>query len=232
MNRTTETLFLRLDPALARTVRDQAKARDRTISALAEEALKAYINDTTSADHRAKLLQATEEALLSRVEQRLNQLLINVRGLYAKEAMDTAQTLELVKQVLALGLRDERQLTSIINGSRQEAHRRISARAPWPAPIPPEVEAKLALLENDKAQLTAQVNQLKKQISTLEGHVETYRAGQDELRTALSQTKTEVTMANQAIENAQTKYEKAIQAFEAQGIIKRKSIREILAEMG
>lgn len=231
MNRTTETLFLRLDPALARTIRDQAKARDTTISALAEEALKAFIHDTTSADHRAKLLQVTEEALLSRMEERLNRLLTNIRGLYAKEALDTAQTLELVKQVVALGLRDERQLANIINGARHEAHKRISARAPWPAPIPPEVEARMATQEREKAQLTAQVKQLQERVSSLAGQVETYQQGQQELRTALDQANTQIRRTEYERNQLRDRYEKAIQQFEAQGMIKRKSIREILAEL-
>lgn len=231
MNRTTETLFLRLDPALARTVRDQAKARDTTISALAEEALKAYINDTTGADHRTQLLQVTEEALLTRVEERFNRLLSNVRGLYAKEALDSAQTLELVKQVLALGLRDEKQLATLINGARQEAHKRISARAPWSTPIPPEVEAKLATLEKEKAKLNDAINQQKQQITYRESIIETWRRGQEELRNAVDQAKTETQQARWETTELQARFDRAIQAFEAQGMIKRKSIREILAEL-
>lgn len=231
MNRTTETLFLRVDPALARTVRDHAQAQSITISALAEEALKTYINDRTDANQRTVLLQVTEQALLSRMEERLNRLLSNVRGLYAKEALDTAQALELVKQVLALGIRDQRQLTSILNAARQEAHKRVSARAPWSTPSPPEVEARLTTQEREKAQLTAQIQKLKSYIEDLEGRLEAFRAGHEELRAAVDEAQDETRRARRERAELQNLYEKALQLFEAQGMIKRKSFREILAEL-
>ena len=44
INRTTDTLFLRMDPPLVRTVKEQAKTRGVTISQLVEQArtLQAY----------------------------------------------------------------------------------------------------------------------------------------------------------------------------------------------
>lgn len=230
MNRTTETLFLRLDPALVRTVRELAKSRKLAISALAEEALQVYVSDSTSADHRAKLLQATEEALLARVEARFGSLARNIQGLYAKEAIDAAMGVELLKQVLALGVREDRQLKSVIQNARQEAHRRVSSRSSWTGPVPPEVEAKLDQVEQEKRKLHEEIYQLKARVGQLEGNCDAYRRGQEELRSELARERKEGGHQLLQLSQAYQRLEWAVQRYEAQGMLKRKSIQEFLAD--
>lgn len=197
MNRTTDTLFLRVDPALARTVRYLAQKEKVSISAWAELALTARVNDSTAGAHRSKLLQATEEALLSRIEARLANLLRNVQGLYAKEALDVAMILELLKGLIAMGLKDKRQVQESLQGARQEAHRRISKRSEFSFPVPPELEAKLNTLEQEKQQMIAYIDKQEAEIEHLKGKVEALVQAQSELREELGR-------ARRRAENAET----------------------------
>lgn len=230
MNRTTETLYLRMDPALVRAVKQLARDRNLTHSELAEEALRSYVSDSTDADHRAKLLQATEEALLARVEGRFNRLASNIQGLYAKEALDIALAVELLKQLLAMGVREERQLSSLINGARQEAHRRVTSRTDWKGPLPPEIEEKLAKLAQEKAALLERIQQLKEQLSDTEAKRVALLRGQEELREARDSAQGEARTAEMEVRRIMGCIEGAIKEFEAQGMIKRRSIREIFEQ--
>lgn len=230
MDRTTETLFLRMDPVLVRAVKDLAKSKDMAISELAEDVLRSYVSDSIDANRRAKLLQATEQALLSRVEERFRRLAPNVQGLYAKEALDVALAVELLKQVAAMGLRDERQLASVIQNARQEAHRRVSSRSTWSGPIPPEVKAELNKTKEEKAKLQEENQQLRHWLSQAQGRCEAYSKGQEELRSELGVARQSEGRVKAETVRTRDRYEWAIQQYEAQGMLKRKSLREFLAD--
>ena len=89
----------------------------------------------------------------------------------------------------------------------------------------------MTTLENEKAQLSAEIKQLKQYVAMQDSTIEAWRKGQDEMRDTLEHAREDARMARRETAALKTRYDTAIQTFEAQGVIKRKSIRDILAEM-
>lgn len=129
----TEGFFARIDAQVARLARATAEERKMPLRELVEKALRMYINELTEPERRAAALHAMEEALLGRLDRRLGQHLERVSGLYAREAFDLAQTLDLVKRILWHTVRDREMMTTYLNESRTEATKTLQQRAAIPA---------------------------------------------------------------------------------------------------
>ncbi len=171
--RTTEGFFVRIDAEVARLARATAQERQMPLRELVERALREYISGTTEPERRAAALHAMEQALLGRLDRRLGQHLERVAGLYAREAFDVAQTLDLVKRILAYAVRGDKQvLGRYIAESRAEATRTLKQRVNWRGVAEPTIEEQLrkakdamTKLEQENQDLKARVEELTRQLA-------------------------------------------------------------------
>ena len=133
--RTTENLSLRLDPEVIRLARRTAAERRATLREFLEEALRRHVAAVTVPEERANLLSAVEEAFLRRLDERLRDVLERITVLSAKEAIDQAFTVQLLKRVLMAQIGDAKYKDSE-ERAREEAVARVQKRG---RPTAPEV---------------------------------------------------------------------------------------------
>lgn len=177
--RNTENLSLRLDPEVVRLARRTAQERRQTLRELFEEAIRRHVAAVTTPEERVNLLSAVEEILLRRLDERLRDALERIVALQAKEAIDQAQTLQIVKRVLGMQVQDNAKWKAAVNRAWEEAVERTRKRGrPFPPEAVEELEEKIAqwqrwageqeeALKRTQAALeaaTAENNRLKEQI--------------------------------------------------------------------
>jgi chromosome segregation ATPase len=195
---------------------------------VAERALKLFIAEVTEPGRRAAALHAMEEALLGRMDRRLGQHYERVAGLYAREAFDVAQTLDLVKKVLWYSVRaDKETYGKYVEDSRKEASRVLKVRAEIPLPGSNAEEAV------KKAQ--AEVARLQDQIEHLNQVIKKQEQMSDVLHSRARKAEERAADLEQDWHHEHVKAEKtearftwAIQQFELQRGLGRRPIAEFL----
>ncbi len=221
--RNTETLYLRVDPEVARLVRRASDERQQPLSQLAEQAFRRFLAEATTEEDRKNLLTNVEEALVRRLESRLGDALNRVANLYAKEAFDHAEGLFLIKAVASMLAKDERVVERLLVNARRDATERLKRRAG------PEAEA-ISTLRTREEQLVAELKQVKKE-------AETQRHRGEEALGQLADALERVQDLQQQLEQARRKHEYertrdawAAQQYESQGMLRRRSFSEWQAE--
>ncbi len=228
--RTTETLFLRVDPEVARLVRRASEERQLGISQLAEKALRQYLAESIAADDRKNLLSAVEEGMINRIDQRINDTLRRVGNLYAREAFDQAEALFLVKVLVSMQVRDERTLENFLGQARKDATERLKTR------VGPEADAlakardrvEVLLKERDEARASAQAEhqraaKTEQELTAVKGRLTEANERVRSLEQQVLEERRTATYERQRDEWAATQYE-------AQGMLRRKSFQEWRAE--
>jgi chromosome segregation ATPase len=226
----TEGFFVRIDAEVARLARSAAEERQMPLREVVERALRLFLAEITEPERRAAALHAMEEALLGRLDRRLGQHFERVAGLYAREAFDLAQALDLIKRVLAYEVKDRETFGKYLEESRAEA-----TRVPKQRVVPTTVEAAEALETAKKAQ--AELNQLKAQYQLLwkqhEAVKESLVATQNERRD-LEQKNHSLTNDYRReaakVERTHARFTWAIQQFEAQRGFSKRPIADFLAQ--
>lgn len=94
----------------------------------------------TTPEERTNLLSTVEEGLLRRMDERIRDALERIVALSAKEAIDQAHTLQLVKRVLGIQINDNAKWKAAVNCSWEEAVERTRKRG---RPSPPEAVEEL-----------------------------------------------------------------------------------------
>lgn len=164
----TEPFFVRIDSEVARLARATAEHQKVPLREVTERALKLFIAEVTDPERRANALHAMEEALLGRMDRRLGQHYERVAGLYAREAFDIAQTLDLVKQLLWYQTRgDKETYGKFLDQSRKEAYRVLNMRAELPLPGSNADEA-VKKVQERADQLQQKINHLNSELKKLE----------------------------------------------------------------
>jgi hypothetical protein len=212
----TEGFFVRIDTEVARLARSTAEERQMPLRELVERALRQHIAEITEPEQRAAALHAMEDALLGRMDRRLGQHFERVAGLYAREAFDVAQTLDLVKRLLTYSARDREILQKHLSESRVEATRHLKQRADWQGGTDPEVEEAL------------------KKARELAGQWEAYAKSQEAAKTRLEQEnqKLKADLKEQQLRAGaiQERFAWAVKQFEAQRGLSRRPLSEFLAQ--
>jgi uncharacterized protein (DUF1778 family) len=192
--RTTENLSLRLDPEVVRLARRSAELTRQTLREFFEEAIRRYVASVTEPEESRNLLSTMEQALLNRVDQRLKDVVERIAALSAKEALDQAHALQIMKRVLLMQINDNGKTKAAINTAWNEAVERVRSRGrPYPPEVVEGLQAKIAqweqwateqtdTLKQTKAALEAaqaEVSKLKKEIEQKERDA-AYFLGQNE----------------------------------------------------
>lgn len=138
--RNTENLSLRLDPVVVRLARRTAEEYRQTLREFFEEAIRRHVAAVTTPEERVNLLSTVEESLLRRLDERIQDALERIAALSAKEAIDQAQTLQIVKRVLGMQINDNGKWKAAVNRAWEEAVERTRKRG---RPFPPEAVEQL-----------------------------------------------------------------------------------------
>lgn len=146
--RTTENLSLRLDPEVVRLAGRTAEEFRQTLREFFEEAIRRHVAAVTTPEERVNLLSTVEEALLRRMDDRIRDALERIVALSAKEAIDQAQTLQIVKRVLGIQINDNGKRKAAVNRAWEEAVERTRKRGrPFPLEAVEQLEDKIAQWE-------------------------------------------------------------------------------------
>lgn len=224
----TEPYFVRIDSEVARLARATAENQKIPLREVTERALKAFIAEVTEPGRRAAALHAMEEALLGRMDRRLGQHYERVAGLYARQAFDTAQALDLVKRVLWYSVRDNHMMEKFLDESRKEANRILKQRAEVPLPGSGAEEA-VKKAQDAAFKLQEEIDHLKKEMKKLEQANDTLgnRARRAEDRAA--DLEKVLFYESAKVEKTEARFTWAIQQFEAQRGFSRRPIADFLA---
>jgi hypothetical protein len=221
--RYTETLFLRVDPEVARMVRRVCEEREVTLGQFAEGVFRQHLAETTTEEDRKNLLSNVEDALVTRLDRRLGDHLERVAGLYAREAFDHAEALSLVKVLLSMAAKDQGLVERYLVNARKDATDRLKSRT---GPV-----------AEFMAQARAGVDQLRAELGEARQATAQQRARADmaEKRAADLESKLAALHVRLQEESAFHKYERArdewaAQQFEGQGMLRRRSFQDWRAE--
>lgn len=221
--RNTETLYLRVDPEVARLVRRASDERQQPLNQLAELAFRRFLAEATTEEDRKNFLTNVEEGMIRRLEGRLADTLNRVASLYAKEAFDHAEGLFLIKALASMSVKDERVLERLLINARKDATERLKRRAG------PEAEVVSALRTREE-QLVAELKRVKKEAET-----ERHR-GEEALRQLAEALEREKALQQEMEQERRVhEYERArdawaAQQYEGQGMLRRRSFQEWQAE--
>lgn len=223
----TEPFFVRIDSEVARLARATAEDQQMPLREVTERALKAFIAEVTEPGRRAAALHAMEDALLGRMDRRLGQHYERVAGLYARQAFDTAQALDLVKRVLWHTVRDNRMFEQFLEESRKEANRILKQRAEVPLPGT-EAEQAVKKAEDRAFKLQEEIDHLKKEIKKLEQANDALVGRARKAEDRASDMDKEVFYASAKAERVEARFAWAIREFEAQRGFSRRPIADFL----
>jgi hypothetical protein len=217
--RNTETLFLRVDPEVARMVRRESEGRQVGISQLAEAALRHYLAETTGEEDRKNFLGSVEEALVKRLEGRVKEFLNRIGDLYAREAFDHAEALFLVKALVSMEARDEKVTERLLTHARKDATARLKQR------VEVDVEG-LAQARSQVERLSAELARMKQEVAAQTG-----RAERAEQQLAAMEEKVGTLNKQLRQQKHMQQYERdrdewAGQQMENQGMLRRKTFQE------
>lgn len=160
--RNTENLSLRLDPEVIQLARRSAEETEQTLREFFEGAVRRHVAALTGPEERTNLLSSVEEALLHRIDQRLKDVVERIAALSAKEAIDQAHALQIIKRVLYMQTGDQAKARTAINTAWDEATERVRGRGrPLAAEVAENLEAKLAEREKSVAELKEALQQTK-----------------------------------------------------------------------
>jgi|GEM_PF-1658406 len=228
--RNTETLFLRVDPEVARLVRRACDEREVTLSQLGEVAFRKFLAATTTEEERKNLLSGVEEALVGRIDQRKGQVLERIAGLYAKEAFDHAEGLYLMKAIVSMTTRDEKLTERYFVNARKDATERLKNRTGPVAEALAQSRAQIDQLTKDVAEARrvadSQYERAERQAKELSQAAESARRQEhknQELQEQLEQQR-------RLHEFDRARDEWAAQQVETQGMLRRKTFQEWRAE--
>lgn len=221
--RNTETLYLRVDPEVARLVRRASDERQQPLNQLAELAFRRFLAEATTEEDRKNLLTNVEEAMVRRLEGRLADTLNRVANLYAKEAFDHAEGFFLIKALVSMNVKDERILERLLVNAGKNATERLRHRAG------PEAEV-ISSLRSREEQLAAELRRAKKEAET---HRQRGEEALRQLAEALEREKDllrEMDHERRAHEYERARDAWALQQYEGQGMLRRRSLQEWQAE--
>jgi hypothetical protein len=221
--RNTETLFLRVDPKVARMVRRACEEGEITLGLFAETVFRQHLAESTTEEDRKNLLSNVEEALVVRLDRRLAGHLERVAGLYAREAFDHAEALFLVKVLLSLEVRDREMIQRYLENARKDATEKLRTRTGAVAEL-------AAQARSGADQLTAALGEARQATAQQRA-----RADMAEKRAADLEAKLTALQVRLQEESAVHKYERArdewaAQQYESQGMLRRRSFQEWRAE--
>jgi hypothetical protein len=223
----TEPFFVRIDSEVARLARATAEHQQMPLREVTERALKAFIAEVTEPERRAAALHAMEDALLGRMDRRLGKHYERVADLYARQAFDTAQTLDLVKRVLWYSIRDNHIFEKYLDDSRKEATRVLKQRAEVPLPGSAAEDA-VKKAQDAAHKLKEEIDHLNKEIKKLEQTNDALvgRARKAEVRAA--DVEQDLFRESAKAEKIEARFTWAIQQFEAQRGFSRRPIADFL----
>lgn len=151
--RNTENLSLRLDPEVVRLARRSAEERRQSLREFFEEAVRRQVTAVTHPEERDNLLSTLELGLLNRIDQRLRDVLERVAALSAKEAIDQAHAVQMLKRVLMLQIDDKAKWKVAVDRAWDEATERVRKRGRMiPSEAVDELQAKAEELEKALAE--------------------------------------------------------------------------------
>lgn len=166
--RTTENLSLRLDPEVIRLARRAAQGCRQTLREFFEQALRRHVAAVTKPEEQANLISTVEEALLRQMDKRLNDVLERIAALSAKEALDQAHTLQILKRVLYLQVGDQKKTHIGIDQAWKEAVERVRSRGrPSPPEAVRELDDRLAAAEKKVADQAAELKETRSEAERL-----------------------------------------------------------------
>lgn len=221
--RNTETLYLRVDPEVARLVRRASDERQQPLNQLAELAFRRFLAEATTEEDRKNLLTNVEEALVRRLEGRLADTLNRVANLHAKEAFDHAEGLFLIKAIVSMLARDERTVERLLVNARGDATDRLKRRAG------PEAEV-ISALRTREEQLTADLKRVKKEAETLRHRGEEALSLLTEAQEHEKALQREMEHQRRVHEYQRARDAWAAQQYENQGMLRRRSFADWQAE--
>jgi hypothetical protein len=178
--RTTENLSLRLDPQVIHLARRTAEEKRQNLREFFEEAVRKYVATLTEPEDRSNLLSSVEEAFLARLQHRLDEVIERFAALSAKEAIDQAHTLQIIKRVLFMQVGDTGKSRTVINTAWDEAVARVQKRG---RPVPPEV-----------------VDQLQEKVSLAEQRASEAESSLGKVTEDLKKARAEISRLNQVIQ--------------------------------
>lgn len=226
----TEPFFVRIDGEVARLVRATAEHQKVPLREVTERALKMFIAEVTEPERRAAALHGMEEALLGRMDRRLGQHYERVAGLYAREAYDVAQALELVKRVLWHSIRGDKELYGKhVDETRKEATRILKQRAEIPLPGSNAEEA-VKKAQEKAFKLQEQIDHLNQTVKRLE---QSNEAQVNRARTAEEEAadlEKSLLKESARAERIEARFTWAIQQFEMQRGFTRRPIGDFLRQ--
>jgi hypothetical protein len=219
---------VRIDAEVARLARATAEHQKIPLREVTERALKLFIAEVTDPGRRAAALHAMEDALLGRMDRRLGQHYERVAGLYAREAFDIAQMLDLMKRLLWHSIRGDKEMyTKYVDESRTEATRILRQRAEIPLPGSNADEAvkkaqeKAFKLQEQIDHQDQHIKKLEQMTETLSGRARKAEYREVELEQALHEEKSRA-------ERIEARFAWAIQQFETQRGFTKRPIGEFL----
>lgn len=166
--RTTENLSLRLDPEVIRLARRAAQECRQTLREFFEQALRRHVAAVTKPEEQANLISTVEEAFLRQMDKRLNDVLELIAALSAKEALDQAHTLQILKRVFYLQVGDQKKTHIGIDQAWKEAVERVRSRGrPSPPEAVRELDAKLTAAEKQVAEQATQLREARSEAERL-----------------------------------------------------------------
>jgi len=226
----TDPFFVRIDAETARLARATAEQRKMPLRELTERALRLYITEVTEPEKRAAAMHAMEEALLGRLDRRLGQHLERVSGLYAREAFDVAQTLDLVKRILTHALRDRELLKTYLEDSRAEATRILKQRINLPPSADPAMVEELKKAREEAAQWKAAAQKVQEEKTSLEQAKSRLHLDNTRLTRDKEDAKGTIQHLEWKMDRIRTRFTWAIHQFEAQRGFTKRPIADFLGQ--
>lgn len=224
--RNTETLYLRVDPEVHRMVQKASEQRQIPLGRLGELAFRQYLAETTPQDERKNLLSQVEEALVSRLEQRMSDVLRRVSDLYAREAFDHAEGLFLAKAILSIAARDERTVEKILANARTDATKRLKSRTGPIAEVVAEARGTAERLEKELKEAEQKAQHHFTRTVQIENDLKTVQQEKKRLEEENSRLKNTMNEHQRVREYEVARDEWALQQFEGQGMFGRKTFKE------
>lgn len=179
--RTTQNLSLRLDPEVDRLARRTAESLKMTLREFYEAAVRYYVTACTTPEERTNLLSSVEAAFLNRLDGRIKDMLERVAALSAKEAMDQAHTLQMMKRVLFGQVKDRNEYKKIAESAWAEAVAKVQKRG---RPVPPDVLVELqSKLDEREERLEAKDGEVRQAWDEAKQALEAKRSANQEIIT-------------------------------------------------